>query len=130
VLAGEGRSSIATLTGPGARVTDLEYSPDGRFLAAGSHDGNVYLWCSADWNNPPLVFSENNGFVLAVCFSRNSGYFYSGSVDYPRLIGRPSEAARMANDFCSLVGRNFTQAEWDQYFGGEIPYQKTCAGIN
>jgi WD40 repeat protein len=130
VLAGEGRSSIATLTGPGARVTDLDYSPDGRFLAAGSHDGNVYLWCSADWNNPPLVFSENNGFVLAVCFSRNSGYFYSGSVDYPRLIGRPSEAARMANDFCSLVGRNLTQAEWDQYFGGEIPYQKTCTGIN
>ena len=130
VLAGSGRRSIATLRGPGARVTDLEYSPDGKYLVAGSHDGNVYLWHSADWSNPPIEFSENNGFVLAVCFNRNSGYFYSGSVDYPRLVGRPSGSERMAADFCSLVGRNLTQAEWDQYFGGDVPYEETCPGVN
>ncbi|MCK4750745.1 MAG: hypothetical protein KAT15_26990 [Bacteroidales bacterium] len=130
VLAGEGRSSIATLRGPGARVSDLDYSPDGRYLVAGSHDGNVYLWHSADWNNPPIVFTENNGFVLSVCFSRNSGYFYSGSVNYPRLIGRPSGSAGMAADFCTLVGRNLTQAEWEQYIGGDIPYEETCPGAN
>jgi WD40 repeat protein len=130
VLAGNERRNIATLRGPGARVTDLAYSPDGRFLVAASHDGNVYLWNTSDWSNPPIVFNENNGFVLAVCFSKNSRHFYSGSVDYPRLIGRPSESAEMARDFCSLVGRNLTQAEWDQYFGGEIPYEETCPGMN
>ena len=130
VLAGDGRSTIATLRGPGARVADLDYSPDGRFLVAASHDGNVYLWNTSDWSNPPIIFNENNGFVLAVCFSRNSGYFYSGSVDYPRLIGRPSESSQMANNFCSLVGRNLTQAEWDQYFGGDVPYERTCSEVN
>ncbi len=130
ILAGDSRRTIATLRGPGARVTNLAYSSDGRFLVAASHDGNVYLWNTSDWGNPPIVFGENNGFVLAVCFSRSSGYFYSGSVDYPRLIGRPSESAQMADDFCDLVGRNLNQAEWDQYFGGDIPYESTCPGVN
>ena len=130
VLSGDSRRSAATLRGPGARVTDIAYSPDGRFLAAASHDGNVYLWNTSNWGNPPMVFSENNGFVLAVCFSKNSNYFYSGSVDFPRFIGRPSEPAEMAKDFCALIGRNLTETEWDEYFGADIPYEKTCPGLN
>jgi hypothetical protein len=130
VLSGDSRRSAATLRGPGARVTDIAYSSDGRFLAAASHDGNVYLWNTSNWGNPPMVFSENNGFVLAVCFSKNSNYFYSGSVDFPRFIGRPSEPAEMAKDFCGLIGRNLTETEWDEYFGADIPYEKTCPGLN
>lgn len=126
VLSGNGRSNIATLTGPGARVADLAYSPDGRFVAAASHDGKVYLWSTADWSYSPMVFDENNGFVLAVCFSKDSRFFYSGSVDFPRFIGRPSESASMANEFCSLLNRNLTQAEWSQYIGNNLPYEKTC----
>jgi WD40 repeat protein len=130
VLSGPGRKSIAKLGGPGARVADIAYSPDGRFIAAASHDGNVYLWNTSDWNQPPLVFDENNGFVLAVCFSKDGRHFYSGSVDFPRFIGRPTESAIMAGEFCSLLSRNLTQEEWLQYFGSEIPYEKTCPGLN
>jgi hypothetical protein len=129
VLSGGGQV-VATLRGPSSRVSDLEFSPDGRFLAAASNDGNVYLWNTSDWESRPIVFSENNGFVLAVCFHGNSSYFYSGSVDYPRLVGRPSEAAQMATDFCSLVSRNLTAEEWEQYFDGELPYEETCPGLN
>lgn len=130
VLSGTARRNAATLRGPGARVTDIAYSADGRFVAAASHDGNVYLWNTSNWGNPPMIFTENNGFVLAVCFNINSSYFYSGSVDYPRLIGRPSEPAEMAGDFCSLLGRNLTEAEWETYIGSDIPYEKTCPGLN
>jgi WD40 repeat protein len=130
VLSGDSRRNLAILRGPGSRVTDLAYSPDGRFLAAASNDGNVYLWHTSDWEASPLVFPENNGFVLAVCFNRNSSYFYSGSVDYPRLVGRPTEASQMGSDFCSLVGRNLTIAEWDQFFDGDLPYEETCPGLN
>ena len=130
VLSGSSRANIAKLTGPGAGITDLAYSPDGRFIAAASRDGNVYLWNTSDWSYPPMVFDENNGFILAVCFSKDSRYFYSGGVDFPRFIGRPSESATMAGDFCSLLSRNLTQSEWTQYFGSELPYEKTCPGLN
>lgn len=121
---------VKSLSGPGARVTDISYSPDGRFMVAGSHDGKVYLWNTSDWNNPPIVFDENNGFVLAVCFSSDGKHFYSGSVDYPRFIGRPTESSLMAGQFCSLLSRNLTREEWVRFFGSEVPYEKTCPGLN
>ncbi len=126
VLSGDGRRIIANLFGPGARLSAIEFSPDGRFLVAASNDGNVYLWNAMKWDDSPVVFTENNGFVLSLCFNRNGSYFYSGSVDYPRMVGRPSDPDRMASDFCSLLSRNLTPEEWTQYYGEDIPYQETC----
>jgi len=126
VLSGDGRRTIVNLFGPGARVSDLEFSPDGRLLVAASNDGNVYMWRAEKWDEPPVVFTENNGFVLSLCFSRNGSYFYSGSVAYPRMVGRPTDPERMAADFCPLLGRNLTREEWNQYFGIDIPYEESC----
>jgi WD40 repeat protein len=117
-----------TIRGPEARVTDLKFSFNGKYLAAASHDGNVYLWETSDWNNEPVVVDDNKGFVLALCFSGNSNYFYSGSTEAPRLIGRPVESSLMVHNFCDLVNRNLTQAEWDNYIGEDIEYQETCPG--
>jgi Novel STAND NTPase 1/WD domain, G-beta repeat len=126
VLSGDGKTVIASLFGPGARVRDIKFSPDGRFLVAASNDGNVYMWNTGSWGNPPTVFTENNGFVLSLCFSGNSSFFYSGSIDYPRMVGRPTNPEQMAKDFCSLLSRNLSPGEWDQYFGKDIPYEETC----
>ncbi len=126
ILSGDGKRTIVNLFGPGARVSALEFSPDGRLLVAASNDGNVYMWRADKWDEPPVVFRENNGFVLSLCFSANGNYFYSGSVAYPRMVGRPTDSNRMAENFCSLLGRNLSREEWNQYFGIDIPYEETC----
>ncbi len=126
ILSGDGRTVFAILHGPGNRVSALEFSPNGNFLVAASYDGNVYMWNMQNVDNPPLIFTDNNGFVLSVCFARNSSFFYSGSVTYPRMVGRPTGPEYLARDFCSLIGRNLTIEEWNQYFGEEIPYEETC----
>lgn len=126
VFSANGRSLIANLFGPGARVSDVEFSPDGKFLAAASNDGNVYLWNTRNWNQEPIVFNENRGFVLSLCWNRNSKYFYSGSVDYPRMVGRPTDLDEMASGFCSLLTRNLTREEWNQYYGEDLPYRESC----
>ncbi len=126
ILSGDGKRTIVNLFGPGARVSALEFSPDGRLLVAASNDGNVYMWRADKWDEPPVVFRENNGFVLSLCFSGNGNYFYSGSVAYPRMVGRPTDPDRMAENFCSLLGRNLSREEWNQYFGIDIPYEETC----
>ena len=36
---------------------------------------------------------------------------------------RPSVLATAA---CRIVGRDLTRAEWDQYIGSSVPYQRTC----
>ncbi|MDF1575142.1 MAG: hypothetical protein P1P86_08145 [Bacteroidales bacterium] len=126
VLSGDGRRNLANLFGPGARISALEFSPDGSLLVAASHDGNVYMWNASDWDVPPVVFTENNGFILSLCFNRNGSYFYSGSVAYPRMVGRPSKPEQMAEGFCSLLGRNLTREEWNRFFGIDMPYEETC----
>ena len=126
VLSGDGSRILANLFGPGARISAIEFSPNGKYLAAASNDGNVYLWNALNWEDPPVVFTENNGFVLSLCFSRNSSNFYSGSVDFPRMVGRPTDPDQMASNFCSLLTRNLTREEWNQYFGEDIPYEETC----
>ncbi|MBN2697515.1 MAG: hypothetical protein JXR52_01710 [Bacteroidales bacterium] len=119
-------SSVITVKGPEARVTDLAYSNNGKFLAAASHDGNVYLWETSDWNEQPVVVGDNQGFVLTLCFSDDSRHFYSGSTKAPLLIGRPVESSLMVNGFCALINRNLSREEWNMYIGDDIPYEKTC----
>jgi len=126
VLSGDGKRIVYDLFGPRARVSAVEFSPDGSLLVAASNDGDVYMWNTSKWGDPPVIFTENKGFMLSLCFSGNGDFFYTGSVDFPRLVGRPVDPDKMANNYCSLLSRNLTTEEWTQYFGIDIPYEETC----
>ena len=54
-------------------IVDVQFSKDGQMLAAGSQDGNVYLWKyeNREFTNYSTI-SINNGFPISIEFSEDN----------------------------------------------------------
>lgn len=117
---------ITTLTDHNARINDLEFSNDDKYIGSVSMDGTARIWDATDLNSQPVVLSDNEGFIFAIAFSPNSDYFVSGSTEEDRLIVRPAKASSLAADYCKLIDRNLSNEEWNTYVGEDITYEKTC----
>jgi len=81
VPVGAGRA----LAGPSDKVQSVAFSADGHTLAAGSHDGKVYLWDVTRPATPtrlgePLTGPQN--WVSSVAFSRDGHTLAAGSDDH------------------------------------------------
>ncbi|HAW28473.1 MAG TPA: hypothetical protein DCY03_10195, partial [Planctomycetaceae bacterium] len=51
---------ILTLSSHAQGVTSVDFSPNGRFVATGSQDGQAILWLTVDWKNKaPQVVKLN-----------------------------------------------------------------------
>ncbi|MCF8380519.1 MAG: hypothetical protein K9H49_13140 [Bacteroidales bacterium] len=120
---------VANLQGHMARVTDFSFSSDNNFLVSASYDNTVMFWNLLDFTSPPIVLTDNSGFVFAAAFIGDGNYFVSGSAEDPRLIVRPSLSAIMASKVYPLINRNLSQEEWNIYVGEGIEYKKTKTRI-
>ena len=58
---------VRVLTGPAGVVNFVAYSPDGRFLAAGSHDSAAHVW-DAD-GKPVATLRGHKGMIEALAFA-------------------------------------------------------------
>ncbi|MCB8994591.1 MAG: hypothetical protein H6538_03175 [Bacteroidales bacterium] len=117
---------VSQLTGHTARITEIEFSPDSKTMAASSFDGKVLSWELANLINPPIVMDDNSGFVFSLAFSPDGNTIVSSSAEEPRLIKRPTVAAMLASQICPNLTRNFTGDEWKAYVGADIPFEETC----
>jgi WD40 repeat protein len=62
-------------------IRSLAYSPDGQYLAAGSHDANVRLWNVAT-RSLQALFEGHSDWIRSVCFSPNGKILVSASDDH------------------------------------------------
>ena len=118
------KNLIQTLRGHVALIEDVQYNPDDSQLASVGRDGTIQIWETAHLFDQPIVIKDSEGWVYSVAFSPDGKSFLTGSTG--RLVARPTRSADMVVNMCSLIERNFSKIEWDNYVGGDIDYIETC----
>lgn len=108
-------------------VTSVGFARGGELLVIAATDGSVQLWdverselLGVLWDgsgsrhqNPPWSDETSNTVWVA-----SSGQLLQLSVDPERWVERA----------CEIVGREFTQDEWDRFVPGGGEAQSACAG--
>ncbi|MBU0968071.1 MAG: protein kinase [Proteobacteria bacterium] len=79
-------SKLSTIDTGGQAVTGLAVSPDGKFIAAGTADGEVVFWQSSAGNSLLWRSRLHHGRVNALAFSRDGRFFASGGADGAMVI--------------------------------------------
>ncbi len=110
------------LSGHSEFVQSVAFSPDGKILASSSWDNTIILW---DVETRQPVGQPLKGAVGGdVAFSPDGKTLASeGSLGGVNLWEVDPEW--WMKRACEIAGRNFTRAEWAQYFSTD-KYRKTC----
>jgi WD40 repeat protein len=102
------------------------FSSDGQTIASGSADDTLLLW-DVVTRRPIGLPLQNGSQVYSLAFNREGTLLASSGAMGQALVWN-LEADAWQKIACGIAGRNFTQAEWAQYFPGEA-YRKTCEGL-
>jgi WD40 repeat protein len=122
----------------GVHANSMAVSSDNNFIVVGGCDHIYYGECekgvvrvwelqSEDYVEVAKVVLQ--GDVAAVDFYSNGQFTVISGGLFDKLLSRWDFANRDVEDTCSLVTRNLTHAEWDQYIGDVLPYQAVCPNL-
>ncbi|HUH96865.1 MAG TPA: hypothetical protein VLZ89_05870 [Anaerolineales bacterium] len=116
---------------PYSEAGAVAFSPDGKMLAYDNNNGTIALWDVATrqmieplgYNEPYSSFSGDY-WVPKMAFSPDGKTLVSEDYNY-MIIQWDLDPGSLIEETCQRVGRNLTQAEWEQYFPDE-PYRVSC----
>jgi WD40 repeat protein len=117
---------LSTFSGNIRAVSSLSFSHDGNKLAAGSYDATIVIWDIHNLVTPVKLFtlSGHKDAVYSIALSPDDKTLVSGSNDNTIILW-DLDLGSWVQKACQRAGRNFTHAEWTQYFPNE-KYRKTC----
>ena len=115
--------NITVLQGQNARINDIRFSPNNKFIASASSDGTTQLWELNNLNNQPIVFKDNDAWILKIAFTKDSKYLFTGYSD--GLVQKWAITPTLiANEILPVISRNMTHEEWNRYVAKDIDYEK------
>ena len=107
------------------QVNHVAFSPDGRWLATSGRDNLTRVSEAVTGLEVVRIAHEEN--VTDLAFSPDGNHLATSGADGAAYLWIlwPED---LISEACTRVGRNFTEAEWQQYFGDE-PYRRGCPNL-
>jgi uncharacterized delta-60 repeat protein len=106
-------------------IVSVAFSSDGRYVLSGSWDKTIRVWNVDTGQETARMNSDDS--VYSVAFSPNGHYVLSGGRNGKARFWR-WQLNDLIDEACRRLPRNFTRAEWAQYFPDE-PYRATCPNL-
>ncbi|MDE0635888.1 MAG: sigma-70 family RNA polymerase sigma factor [Candidatus Poribacteria bacterium] len=124
---------VALLTEHTSAVSNIAFSPDGRFFASGSNDDTIILWDRSRGEQKTLTVHKSLSSIYALTFSPNSKTLASGSGDtiqfWDTTIGEHKDTLTGLPEFFSYFsfgpgGKTIVSVTWE----GEVCISDVITG--
>jgi len=117
------------LIGHEGPVTRLRISADGRTLISASDDATARVWdlTAANPSASSRVMRGHSEPLSDILLTPDGARLVTASADGTARVW-PFDIGPLLPGACRALGRNLSQAEWEQYFS-VAPYRRTCPGL-
>lgn len=124
------RSTVLRVASHTAGIDNIIFNKDFSLMATSSWDKTIRIYNYKEFFDmrsfaKGVISIENNDARVRTLFFSQDNRLVAGMSDRSMRIWETS-SPKLVSILCNILNRDMTPAEWSNYIGDEIPYEKTC----